>query len=68
MGHRAEDVDEARTALTHLQLTWKLYVQLGRPANLAEAIERQIEAVARAFEKLGGGTPFTITVPVMDET
>jgi hypothetical protein len=67
IAHRPEDVGAVRAALSHLQLTWSLYNELGRPANLAEAIERQLGIVSSTVDRLTDLPPFTITVPLADE-
>jgi DNA-binding MarR family transcriptional regulator len=52
-----------RSSLAQLQLTWSLYRELGRPSNLAEALERQLTAVVGNVDRLADLPPFTITVP-----
>lgn len=61
--HRPEDLTSLRTTLAQLQLTWSLYRELGRPDNVAEALERQVAALGANVEKLGELPPFTVAVP-----
>lgn len=67
IAHRPEDVTTIRAALSHMQLTWSLYMELGRPANLAEALERQMGVLSEAVDRLSDLPPFTITVPVRSD-
>ncbi|GMK58806.1 hypothetical protein CspeluHIS016_0602480 [Cutaneotrichosporon spelunceum] len=63
VAHRPEDIATVRSSLAQLQLTWSLYRELGRPSNLAEALERQLGAVVGNVDRLSDLPPFTITVP-----
>ncbi|CAK9786918.1 unnamed protein product [Cutaneotrichosporon oleaginosum] len=63
VAHRPEDIDAVRSALAQLQLTWSLYRELGRPSNLADALERQLSVVVGSVDLLADLPPFTITVP-----
>ncbi|BEI91322.1 uncharacterized protein CcaverHIS019_0401420 [Cutaneotrichosporon cavernicola] len=64
VAHRPEDIAAVRSSLAQLQLTWSLYRELGRPSNLAEALERQLGAVVGNVDRLADLPPFTITVPI----
>lgn len=61
---RVEDIAAVRASAAHLQLTWALYQELGRPGHLIEAVERQLDQLARSVNRLSGLPVSTFAVPV----
>lgn len=64
---RSEDIAAVRASAAHLQLTWALYQELGRPGHLVDAVERQLDALARAVNRLSGLPTSSIAVPIPEE-
>lgn len=65
---RSEDIAAVRASAAHLQLTWALYQELGRPGHLVEAVERQLDSLARSVNRLSGLPTSSIAVPIPEES